>query len=68
MPTTPQQTQLAIILVEMILTRGIPVALQAIATLKSDEPTLKEIRALRGAIKDPASFFANDDLTLAAHD
>lgn len=55
---TPQQTQLAITAVELILTHGIPVFMTAMSTLDHDNPTLEEIRALRTAVKDPESYFA----------
>lgn len=54
---TPEQSQLAILAVELILTHGIPVFMTAMQTLKTAQPTLAEIHALRDAVKDPESYF-----------
>lgn len=57
MPTTPT-IELAAFAVEMILTHGLPMFMATVQTLGTENPSLEQIRALRGAIKDPASYFA----------
>lgn len=49
--------ELILTLTELIARYGIPAALKAIATLRSEEPTIEEIKALRHKVKDPESYF-----------
>lgn len=54
---TPAQTELAVFAVETILKNGVPAFMSAVRTLQTDEPTLEEIRALKGRVADPESYF-----------
>jgi hypothetical protein len=61
MPSSKEKTEMAIVAVEMILKHGVPVFMSTIRTLKTDNPTIEEIRALRDQVKDPASYFDKED-------
>lgn len=56
---TPAETEFAVALTEMIVTKGVPAAIEIIRNWKYDgeEPTITEIRALRD-IRSPDDIFS----------
>lgn len=62
---TQQQTELAVVAVEMILRHGVPAFMQAMQTMQTDNPSLEQIRALKERLKTPESYFDHGDDTNA---
>ncbi len=57
------QKELAVVAVEMILKHGVPFFMQAMRDLQTDNPTIEQIRALKGSLKSPESYFDQGDDT-----
>jgi hypothetical protein len=52
-----EEKQLAIVAVEMIIKYGVPAFIGGIRSLRTNNPTVAEIRALRDTIKAPEEYF-----------
>lgn len=53
----PEEKELAILAVEMIIKHGVPAFMQAMSSLQTDNPTIEQIRGLKSSLKAPEDYF-----------
>lgn len=65
---SPADKEMAVAAVEMIIKHGLPVFMKAVRTLKTDDPTIEDIQALKEQVKDPESYFGVSQARLSLED
>ena len=54
------KTEFILVVVQAVVRHGIAAAIKLIGTLKTKDPTLEEIEAPRGTLKDPEAYFTQE--------
>jgi hypothetical protein len=55
-----KSVEFTLVMTELILRHGVPAAISAITALRTEDPTLEQIKALKRHVKTPASYFENN--------